>query len=171
MVLRLTLLATLAVLVAMWGWSIPAIEAAGSGGLLFDARVFGYDREAAAALLEALGTRGRALYLGRQQALDTAFPALLALSLILLARRWLAPGPALALAGLAVVYAVLDYGENALVARLLRAGTALPDPGLVAMASRLTMAKYAALTLTLAGLAAARFPRSRRGTGGPRPYG
>ena len=159
MALRLSLLATALVFAAMWAWSIPAINALSGGALLFDARLTGYGVDEARALLVALGEKGRALYLGRQQALDTAFPALLALSLILAARRFARPAPGRVVMALAVIYAGFDYSENAAVARMLMAGPDALTPEMAQLASRLTIAKYAALALAMALLGVAAWRR------------
>ena len=53
-----------------------------SGHVPFDMRPFGYGATEAATLLEALGEEGRAYYLKYQIALDTLYPAMLALTLI-----------------------------------------------------------------------------------------
>ncbi len=158
MLLRATLLATLAVLAAMWGWSIPALDALSGGAPILDARLTGYDFDTARALLDALGEEGRALYLGRQQALDTIFPALLAASLILTGRRLLGARGALGVMLAALIYAGFDYSENATIARMLAAGPEALSPALVAAASRLTVAKFASLAVALAllGLGAVR---------------
>ncbi len=142
-----------AVYAAMALWSLPRLAGFSGGALILDMRPGGYDAEAARALLVALGEEGRAFYLSRQQALDSALPALLALLLILWFRRLYAQGPALALSVLALVYAAFDYGENALVARMLAAGPDLLTPALAEAASRLTTAKFAALAIALAALA------------------
>lgn len=53
-----------------------------SGHVPFDMRPLGYGPQVAAALLEGLGAEGRSFYLTRQIPLDTAYPALLALTLV-----------------------------------------------------------------------------------------
>ena len=143
----------------MWAWSIPALNALSGGALLFDARLTGYGVDEARALLVALGQEGRALYLGRQQVLDTAFPALLALSLILAARRFARPASGRVVMALAVIYAGFDYSENAAIARMLVAGPDGLTPDMAQLASRLTIAKYAALALTVALLGVAAWRR------------
>lgn len=61
--------------------TLAHIEAV-SGHVPFDMRPFGYDATEAATLLNALGVEGRAYYLSHQIALDTLYPACLALTLI-----------------------------------------------------------------------------------------
>lgn len=53
-----------------------------SGHVPLDMRPLGYGPAEAAMLLEALGAEGRAYYLSHQIALDTLYPAMLALTLI-----------------------------------------------------------------------------------------
>ncbi len=67
--------------------TLAHIEAV-SGQVPFDMRPLGYGPQAAAALLEGLGVAGRGYYLSHQIPLDTAYPALLALTLIS-AMQWL----------------------------------------------------------------------------------
>lgn len=61
--------------------TLAHIEAV-SGHVPFDMRPFGYSSTEAATLLDALGVEGRAYYLSHQIALDTLYPAMLALTLI-----------------------------------------------------------------------------------------
>ena len=53
-----------------------------SGHVPFDMRPLGYGQQDAAALLEGLGAEGRSYYLTHQIPLDTAYPTLLALTLV-----------------------------------------------------------------------------------------
>lgn len=66
--------------------TLSHIEAV-SGQVPFDMRPRGYSQQDAAALLRGLGAEGRSYYLTHQIPLDTAYPALLALSLVSL-MRW-----------------------------------------------------------------------------------
>ena len=61
--------------------TLAHIEAV-SGQTPFDMRPTGYGPTQAATLLEALGGDGRDYYLRRQLALDTLYPAMLALTMI-----------------------------------------------------------------------------------------
>ncbi len=158
---RAILVLTALVYGAMALWSLPRLAGFSDGALILDMRLGGYDAGQVRALLDALGEEGRAFYLTRQQALDSALPALLALLLILSFRRLYARGPALALSVLALVYAAFDYGENALIARMLAAGPDLVTPALADAASRLTTAKFAALAIALAALAPGLWQRWR----------
>ena len=96
-----------------------------SGRVPFDLRPLGYSPQDAALLLEGLGVEGRTYYLSHQIPLDTAYPALLALTLISL-MRWCAqdaPTQTLVWVGiiLAIAAALCDYAENlGIVVMILR---------------------------------------------------
>jgi len=145
---RLSLAATLLLWLVMSLWSMPRLEAIG-GGRIFDLRFFGYDRQDAEVLLAALGPEGRGFYADVQQALDTVFPALLALTLVLWFRRTAGRGWVRPLSALTLLAAALDYAENSLVRGMLVSGTAEG----VEWASRLTQAKSAAGAVVLAAAA------------------
>src|SRR5215470_4116149 len=128
-----------------------------AGGLEpFDLRPFGYTPEEARALLYALSDIGRAYYADVQLQLDTAFPALYAISRGLLLFWVTAPGrtaerplplPArLALLVLPLATAWFDYFENEGIAAMLAAGPQAGDD-LIERTSLWTRAK------SLAGLA------------------
>jgi len=128
-----------------------------AGGLEpFDLRPFGYTPEEARALLYALSDIGRAYYADVQLQLDTAFPALYAISRGLLLLWVTAPGrtaerplplPArLALLVLPLATAWFDYFENEGIAAMLAAGPQAGDD-LIERTSLWTRAK------SLAGLA------------------
>ncbi len=101
-----------------------------SGGMEpFDGRYHVYDTTDAGALLDALGNRGRAYYAKVQLKLDAIFPAAYAIAGAL-ALLWLAaPGRVarngfslalkVALVALPTATAILDWSENASIARLL----------------------------------------------------
>ncbi|WP_282026312.1 hypothetical protein [Limimaricola cinnabarinus] len=87
-----------------------------SGQVPFDMRPSGYGPTGAMALLDALGVDGRGYYLTRQIALDTIYPAMLALTMVA-AICWLGqrmPNRKLVRFGIAfsVVGALFDYVEN-----------------------------------------------------------
>ena len=105
---------------AMMLWTFPAITEAANGERAFDLRPLGYDFDQAKAFLAALNAEGRAIYLGAQHWLDTAYPAVLALALVL-AAALAAPKAAWVwlMAVLALPGALFDYRENLLVARML----------------------------------------------------
>ena len=125
------------------GWFGPRVQAAAGGLLPFDLRAAGYGTQAARDFLTALTPAGRALYLGPVRINDTIFPVLFTLTLCLPLRGWLWPWfvPALG-------YGLLDLAENIAVARLLRAGPQVAA-GPVAVASALTMAKFAVVAVAV----------------------
>jgi hypothetical protein len=145
---------------ALWGimvFGTLAYLRRTAGGLEpFDLRPFGYTPEEARALLYALSEIGRAYYADVQLQLDTAFPALYALSRGLLLLWVTAPGrtaerplplPArLALLALPLATASFDYFENEGIAAMLAAGPQAGDD-LIEQTSFWTRAK------SLAGLA------------------
>jgi hypothetical protein len=149
---RLLLAVMFAVYLAMLLWSLPHLRATAGGLAPFDLRPAGYSLAEAQALLAALGAEGRNYYLTVQQSLDSAYPALLAVVLVL-AFRALAPGwPGLGLSVLAVLGSGFDYLENARVAVLLRAGPEAVTAEMVAAANRATVLKSAAVTLAMVAL-------------------
>jgi hypothetical protein len=145
---------------ALWGvmvfWTLAYLRRVAGGLEPFDLRPFGYTPEEARALLFALSSVGRTYYTDVQLQLDTAYPALYALSRGLLLFWVTAPGrtaarpiplPArLALLILPLVTAWFDYFENEGIAAMLAAG---PQAGeeLIERSSFWTRAK------SLAGLA------------------
>jgi len=156
----------LGVYLVMVLWSLPLLMADAGGLPAFDLRPTGYSHDEALAFLAALSPEGRAFYLDVQQWLDTAYPALLGVVLVMAfgflfrgALRWIAI--VFALAG-----AVFDYLENAAVAGMLRAGAEGITPDMVATASRWTVLKSGAVTLAMlmliAGLAMLLWRRVRR---------
>lgn len=153
---------------AMVLWSLPRLVELAGGLHPFDLRPFGYDAEAARALVVALGPEGRAFYLGVQHGLDALYPPLLALVLAGAAVQ-LAPGwPGRALALVAGLGCAMDWAENATVAALLRLGPEGFEAALAARASAFTIAKGALtvgvmLALVALGLRALRRRRARRG--------
>lgn len=162
---------TLANYLAMALWTLPRLTRAAGGLLPFDLRPLGYGYHEVRAYLAVLTAEGRETYLTVQHWLDTTYPALLALSLVLALHLLLAPrrvwlaraGSAVALAG-----AVFDYMENAAVAALLRTGVEGIDAGVADRAGVLTMAKSAAdaaaMTLLLGAVAVALWRRWNGGT-------
>lgn len=121
--------------------------------ILPETRVFGYDRTEIDRYLAGLEPTAVGTYLGPFQTLDTIFPALLALTLALgllrAGRRWrwqlrllllLAP----------IGYGVADYGENALIAELLRGWPEPAVPEVARLANAFTQAKFVLLGGALA---------------------
>lgn len=103
-----------------------------------DVSLTGHDADTLAAWMAGMTDSGRALVLGPRRVLDTVFPLLLALTLVMTGawrHVWLG------LAGL--VYAGADLAENAAIAAMLRAWPAVPGTDAVALASGLTIAKWA----------------------------
>lgn len=150
--------AMVAVYLAIVLWSLPEISAAAGGLVPFDLRPAGYSAAEARAFLGALSTEGRALYLGRQAALDLVYPALLAAVLVLafrhLAASW---GPAwrAVLVALPLAGAGFDYLENLRVRRLLIAGPAEATDAMIAAASLATVIKSVLSSLAFAALVVA----------------
>ena len=146
---------------ALWAmmmfWTLPYLRRVAGGLEPFDLRPFGYTLEEARALLHALSDIGRAYYADVQLQLDTAYPALYALSRGLLLLWLTAPGRTAAkpvplpvratLLVLPVLTAWFDYFENDAIAAMLAAG---PEVGadLVARASFWTQAKWLAGVVT-----------------------
>jgi hypothetical protein len=145
---------------ALWGvmvfWTLAYLRRIAGGLEPFDLRPFGYTPDEARALLFALSNIGRTYYADVQLQLDTAYPALYALSRGLLLFWLTAPGrtatqplplPArLALLTLPLATAWFDYIENDGIAAMLAAGPQAGDE-LIERASFWTRAK------SLAGLA------------------
>jgi len=145
---------------ALWGvmmfWTLAYLRRIAGGLEPFDLRPFGYTPEEARALLFALSSIGRTYYADVQLQLDTAYPALYALSRGLLLFWLTAPGrtatqplplPArFALLALPLAAAWFDYFENDGIAALLAAGPQA-DSELIERTSFWTRAK------SLAGLA------------------
>jgi hypothetical protein len=144
----------------LWGvmvfWTLAYLRRIAGGLEPFDLRPFGYTPDEARALLFALSSIGRTYYADVQLQLDTAYPALYALSRGLLL-FWLTaprrtasqplPLPArLALLALPLATAWFDYFENDGIAAMLAAGPQAGDE-LIARTSFWTRAK------SLAGLA------------------
>lgn len=139
------------VYLTMLFWSGPLIMADAEGLFLFDIRLRGYSADEAKAFLAALSDEGRDFYLNVQHRLDSAFPALLAVVLVIAYAqvfhgwvRWAASTLALAAAG-------FDYLENAAVAVMLRAGDGLTE-AMVTVASQWTERKWIAVGLALLAL-------------------
>lgn len=148
------LFAALAVLSNLW------LEPPGQ--LVFDSRVAGYSLAEAKAYLSVLSADQVTLYLGVFRWIDTVFPVLLCVTLVALTvnrkGRDLLRG--VAVLG-ALLYLFFDLRENALVARILRAGEGLSEE-LVASASTATMMKWGALAVSLGLLLWVRRQERRR---------
>ena len=130
---------------AMLFYSMPKLLSAADGLWPFDLRITGYSVEDATLYVNTISNEGRLFYLEVQQMLDTYFPALFALTLMITLFRLAPKLPALYL--FPATGALFDYYENAAVAQILL--TNAPDQGLVEMASLLTGLKFAAIAISL----------------------
>jgi hypothetical protein len=162
---------------ALWGvmvfWTLAYLRRTAGGLEPFDLRPLGYTPAEARALLFALSSVGRAYYSDVQLQLDTAYPAVYALSRGLLLFWVTAPGRTatqplpllarLALLILPLATAWFDYFENEGIAAMLAAGPQAGDE-LIEHTSFWTRAKsLAGLTteLVCVSLAAIAFVRWR----------
>lgn len=134
-------------------WSALAIGAEANWLPIFDVRATGYSPEAARDFLSVLSEQGRARYLGPMRALDTVFPALLAVTLVLGVWRFFGRSVAIAFSVVAVLAAILDYRENAAIADMLRLEPEAVTNEIVRTASALTMSKWACYLVALTGFA------------------
>ena len=126
-------------------YSIPKLFSAADGLWPFDLRIMGYSLEDATLYVNTITPEGRLFYLEVQHMLDTFFPALFALSLMITLYRLAPKLPLLYLFPLSG--ALFDYYENAAVTQILL--TNAPDKGLVEMASLLTGLKFASIAISL----------------------
>jgi hypothetical protein len=115
-----------------------------SGQVPFDMRPLGYGPQDAVALLEGLGAEGRNYYLSHQILLDTAYPALLALTLVSV-MRWFGksiPSHRFVRMGivLSVGAALCDYSENLCIVAMILSWPDL-SASLVYVSSVATIAK------------------------------
>ena len=146
---------TLSLYATMIFWSLPFISQAADGLRPFDMRPMGYSFGEAHEFLSALSGDGVRFYQSTQHRLDTAYPALLALILIIPLRWFTAAWPVLArvpLIALPLIGAAADYLENATVAKMLLAQVAQVTPDLVAIASGWTLVKSATTSVSMAAL-------------------
>jgi len=126
-------------------YSIPKLLSEAGGLWPFDIRITGYSVEDATEYVTTITNEGRLFYLEVQQMLDTFFPALLAVTLMITLFRLAPKLPVLYL--FPVTAALFDYYENAAVKQILL--TSAPDQGLVEAASLLTGLKFAAIAISL----------------------
>src|SRR5262245_23620676 len=138
-------------------WTVPYLRRIAGGLEPFDLRPFGYTLEDARVLLQALSEIGRAYYADVQLQVDTVYPAVFALSRVLLL-LWLtqpgrtAAGPIplavrAALLAPPILNAWFDYLENDAIAAMLAAGPEL-SADLVARASFWTQATWLTALVT-----------------------
>ena len=152
--------AMITVYLVMVLWTLPEIAASADGLKAFDVRPAGYSETQARAFLTALSADGRVLYLGVQHRLDTAYPALVALTLIY-ALFWAFPrsGNAARVAFFVVptAAAVFDYLENARVGAMLAMAPQDVTADMISAASSATVIKSGlstvAFVMLLLGLA------------------
>lgn len=123
----------------------------------FDLRPGGYSYDSARDLIAALGQEGRRIYLWRQIPLDTAYPALFAIS-VAGAICWFSRILAAPLNGLfrAVSYTaylagMADYLENALIVTMLNSGAEM-SPSLTRFASAATISKSVLTSVAMTAL-------------------
>jgi hypothetical protein len=145
-----------------------------SGHVPFDMRPVGYSPQEATALLEGLGAEGRSYYLTRQIPLDTAYPALLALTL-LATICWFGqriPNSRLVRVGvfLSVGSALFDYAENLGIIAMI---WSWPDVSelLVYAVSAATIVKSALTTFAVLLTLCIGFVWMRQPGRRPSPYG
>jgi hypothetical protein len=143
---------TMAVYLTIVLWTLPHLQQMAGGLAAFDLRPMGYSPAEARAVVGALGAAGADYYLNVQHWLDTAYPGLMALVLVL-AFRWLARGWLVWVLGAgAVIAALFDYLENHAVAVMLRAGPDGLSDVMVESASRWTVLKSASSTIVFVAL-------------------
>ncbi len=158
--------AATALYLAMVFVTMPTLMNMAGGLMPFDMRPGGYDLPAAQAYLAALGEEGRAYYLGTQHRLDSLFPGLMGLALVLggflmMRRPWL-----WVFVAVVIVAKAADYLENGAVAQMLEADEVTAD--MVMVASRWTLVKTVGDTLAYvtfllaAGLAMWRWIKERQ---------
>ncbi len=143
-----------------------------SGHVPFDMRPFGYGPTEATRLLEALGVEGRGYYLSHQIALDTLYPAMLALTLIATI-CWLGqrmPNRKLVRFGIALSIgsALFDYVENLGVVAMIWSWPEVSVP-LVYAASTATILKSVSTTLAVLFLLLVGFIWTRLSISTPSP--
>jgi hypothetical protein len=171
------LIISFALLGLMVFWTLAYLRRTAGGLEPFDLRPFGYTPDEARALLYALSNIGRNYYAHVQLQLDTAYPAVYALSRGLLLLWLTAPGrtaarplplPArLALLILPLATAWFDYFENEGIAAMLAAGPQAGDE-LIERTSFWTQAKSVAglatelLCVILAAIAFVRWRHQRQ---------
>lgn len=171
-----TLIASLILWAIMMFGTLAHLSELAEGAEPFDLRPMGYSLGEARGLLAMLGEEGRVYYASVQLALDTIYPALYALSRVLILWWMTTPGRLRAtavpqawrysMAALPVIAAGLDYWENTRIAAMLAAGPGVTTE-LVGSASIATQLKslFGAATeiMTLVILAAVIVRRLKAG--------
>ena len=108
-------------------------------GAVLDSRVLGYSTPDVQAYLAGITEAGRWHLLHSLRVMDAIFPPLLTFALLRLMAGL--RGGARGFWVLPLIYCVLDWAENQVVAGIIRSGVA--DDQTVALASMLTVSKYA----------------------------
>ena len=137
--------------------TLPHLRDLAGGEAPFDLRWSGYSYEEARAFLAAIGGQGRAYYLNPELVLDAVFPPLCAASRALTLWWLTMPGRLhdgatrlgwrRALIALPIAELILDWAENAGIARMIWMWPEL-SPALVLVASLATRLKLVAAALT-----------------------
>lgn len=144
--------AALAVYLTMLLRTLPGISAAAGGLPPFDLRPLGYSPDEAREFLSTLSAEGKAIYTGPQRWLDLFYPALLAAVLAGAAVTLVRHGGLRVLLLVGILTGMFaDYGENALVARLLVADSPVTDQ-MVQRASSATVVKSLATGFAMTGI-------------------
>ena len=141
--------AAMAVYLAIVLWSLPLIQSDANGLTPFDLRPVGYSFAEAQAFLAALGERGRSQYLGPQHWLDLFYPGLLALALSLGFLRLFPLRWAVGFSAIAILAAVFDWREDALVSDMLETNLDALSSDLVSQASLMTVLKSGVSTIAM----------------------
>ncbi len=149
-------IATMIVYAIMLLVTIPHLMALGGGRAIFDMRPTGYSFSVAMELLSALGNEGRQYYLDVQQRVDTLFPLLNAATVAIGLTTFI-PSKSNPVRGAAIILvaapcALLDWGENWAVARLLAGYPDGVTPAAVSLASGLSIAKSIWVTVAYSTL-------------------
>ncbi|MGL1919990.1 MAG: hypothetical protein OCD03_03085 [Hyphomicrobiales bacterium] len=133
-------------------WSLPHLSQIADGLIMFDARPGGYSLIQAQSVIDGLGEAGKEFYLGMQLWLDLFYPALFAISFVLLISKFLQayklPKWAIrALLAAPLLTAVFDYSENHYITLMLQSDLPL-TAHLVSNSSLATVLKSVASTIT-----------------------
>lgn len=151
----LLVLATVGIGLVMTFWTIPLIAQSAGGLAPFDVRPTGYSFEDAQQFLSALTVDGLSVYQRAQYQLDTAFPVLQGLVLVI-ALRWFSQTwhvlARVVLVVFPIIGAVADYLENSAVLEMLVAGAEQVTPEMVATANGWTVIKSTTITVSMVAL-------------------
>jgi hypothetical protein len=143
---------TLLVYLAMILWTLPTISAMAEGAPAFDLRPGGYSFEEAKSFLVALGSEGRDFYLNFQLSLDTAYPALVAITVVSALIGLDRGGWGWVFCVFSIAGTIFDYLENIAVRGMLQAGPLTLTPEMVEQASGWTLLKSISHTIAFTGL-------------------